>query len=139
MKEDERRRQRILQTYQEIGGIKATARKLKVSIHVVRRVLRAGLEPTAHAGVVRVPAVRKSQLDAYKPMIGRMVLDDKLTAVLVLEELRRLGYAGGYSILKAYVRTIRASGTFAAAASRAASSRTKTTATSRGSCQRCDE
>lgn len=107
MQEDERRRQRILQTYQAIGGIKATARKLKVSIHVVRRVLRAGLEPTAHAGVVRVPAARKSQLDAYKPMIGRMVLDDKLTAVLMLEELRRLGYAGGYSILKAYVRTIR--------------------------------
>ncbi len=102
----ERQRQRILAVYKETGSIKATVRKLKVSIHTVRKVLRAGNQPPAPSAM-RKPAKRPSHLDPYKPVISRLVVDDKLSAVLVLEEVRKLGYLGGYSILKAYVRQVR--------------------------------
>lgn len=98
-----RRRQRIRAAYAETGGIRATTRKLGISIHVVRRVLRGQDER-------KVPATRParpSKLDPFRPVIKRLVLDDKLTAVLVLEEIRHLGYEGGYSILHQYVRQIR--------------------------------
>jgi transposase len=36
-----------------------------------------------------------------------LVLEDKLTAVLVLEEIQALGYDGGYSILTDFIRTFR--------------------------------
>ncbi|MSQ84968.1 MAG: hypothetical protein EXR77_19190, partial [Myxococcales bacterium] len=55
--EKERRRQRILTTYSETGSIGATVRKLKVSIHTVRKVLRAGTQPQPVAAV-RQPAKR---------------------------------------------------------------------------------
>lgn len=100
----ERRRVRVLATYRETGSIKATARKLAVSIHVVRRVLRGQDAPRT---APRTEAVRPSKLDAYKPVIRRLVVDDHLTAALVLEEIQALGYTGGHSILREYVRSIR--------------------------------
>ncbi len=100
----ERRRERVLAAYRETGGIKATARKLAVSIHVVRRVLRGQDTPRV---APRTEAVRPSKLDAYKPMIRRLVVDERLTAALVFEEIRALGYVGGHSILQKYVRGIR--------------------------------
>lgn len=102
----ERRRGRVLGAYRETGGIKATARKLGVSIHVVRRVVRCQDEPRS---APRTGVVRPSKLDAYKPMIRRLVVDEHLTAALVLEEIRALGYAGGRCILQEYVRGIRPS------------------------------
>jgi transposase len=50
---------------------------------------------------------RASKLDAYRPVIKKLVCEDELTAVLVLGELQALGYKGGYSILKEYVGAIR--------------------------------
>lgn len=50
---------------------------------------------------------RKSKLDPFRPVIDKLVCTDGFSAVLVLEELRALGYRGGYSILKQYVRSIR--------------------------------
>jgi transposase len=44
-------------------------------------------------------------------VVQRLVTEDKLTATLVLEEIRALGYSGGYSILKRYVRAIRPAAT----------------------------
>jgi len=99
----EKRRTKILNTYKETGGIRATARKLKISLRVVRRVLRGKDLPPAVAG--RVP--RPSKLEAFKPVILGLVLEEHLTAILVLEEIKAIGYAGGYSILKDFVRTIR--------------------------------
>jgi transposase len=102
----ERRRERVLAAYRETGGIKATAKKLAVSIHVVRRVLRGRDGPRA---APRTQAVRPSKLDAYRPVIRRLVVDEHLTAALVLEEIRTLGYVGGHSILREYVRGLRPS------------------------------
>jgi transposase len=100
----EKRRKRILSTYARTGGIRKTSRELGISIHVVRRVLR-GQDRAPKPPKERPP--RPSKLDPFKPLIQRLVLDDDLTAVLILEELRALGYEGGYSILKEHVRSIR--------------------------------
>jgi transposase len=53
------------------------------------------------------PAPRSSKLDAFKPVIQELVVKKDLTAIRVLREIRALGYAGGYSVLKDYVRSIR--------------------------------
>ncbi len=92
---------KILDTYARYGTIKATARELKVRRKTVRRVVRGEKPRPAN----RSP--RSSKLDPYRSVIKRLVLEDKLTATLVLEEIRQLGYSGGYSILKDYVRLIR--------------------------------
>jgi len=99
-----RRRERVLAAYRETGGIRATAKKLAISIHVVRRVLRGKDAPRT---APRTQPARPSKLDAYGPVIRRLVVDEHLTAALVLEEIRALGYAGGHTILQQYVRGIR--------------------------------
>jgi transposase len=63
----------------------------------VRRLLRA--KPVRQA--------RASKLDAFRPVIKKLVCEDGLTAVLVLKQVRALGYDGGYSVLKDLVRTLR--------------------------------
>jgi len=50
---------------------------------------------------------RRSKLDEYRPLVRKLVLEDELTSVRVLEELRAAGYCGGYSILKEFVRSFR--------------------------------
>ena len=50
---------------------------------------------------------RASKLDPFRPLITTRVCEDGWTAVLVLEEIRALGYPGGYSVLKAFIRTLR--------------------------------
>ncbi len=40
---------------------------------------------------------RPSKLDEYRPLVRKLVLEDELTSVRVLEEIRATGYAGGYS------------------------------------------
>jgi len=102
-KEAKRRRKLILETYRETGSIKATRRKLGFSIRSIRRVLRGQDQPR----MIRDPGPRPSKLDPYKAIIKRLVLDDQLTATLVLDEIREMGFEGGYSIVKRYVRQIR--------------------------------
>ena len=101
-REEKRLRARILKAFEETGSIRATVRRTGVSRKTVRRVLRG----KARAAPKTLPK-RPSKLDAFRPVIQRLVLDDQLTAVLVLEEIRELGYAGGYSILKEFIRTVR--------------------------------
>jgi transposase len=78
-------------------GIKATARKAGVDVKTVRRLIRP--KPPRKK--------RKSKLEAFRPVINHLVCVEELSAVLVLEEIRALGYTGGYSVLKQYVRSIR--------------------------------
>ncbi|MDI6773489.1 MAG: IS21 family transposase [bacterium] len=104
-KERDGRRRRILEEYARCGSIRETVRRLKTSIHVVRKVLRGQDRTKAPAQAGR----RSSLLDPYRPIIQRLVAEDGLTGVLVLEEIRTLGYRGGYSILKECIRTVRPS------------------------------
>lgn len=98
-----KRRDLVLSTFRETGSIKATARQLGICRRTVRRVIRRPEEPAHSKPRPPVP----SKLDPYKPLIHRLVLDDHLTATLVLDEIKALGYTGGYSILKRFVRAIR--------------------------------
>lgn len=98
------RRALILATYHKTGSIKATSKLLRIGRTVVRAVLR-GTERGRAIPAQSPP--RPSKLDAFKPHIQRLVLEDRLTATLALEEIRALGYTGGYSILKQHVRAIR--------------------------------
>ncbi len=50
---------------------------------------------------------RPSKLDAFRPLVRKLVLEDDLTSVRVLEEIQAVGYCGGYTILKDFVRSFR--------------------------------
>jgi transposase len=77
--------------------IKSVARTVGVDVKTIRRVLRGPLERPRRA----------SKLDPYRPLIQRLVCEDDWTGVLVMKEIQALGYTGGYSMLKEYVRTLR--------------------------------
>jgi hypothetical protein len=83
---EEKKRKAILEAYAGTGSIRQTARKQKVTRKTVRRVLYGRRRPPAE----RPPA--PSKLDPFRPTIQRLVLDDRLTATLVLDEIRELGY-----------------------------------------------
>lgn len=50
---------------------------------------------------------RPSKLAPFEPYIREQVFTHDLSSVLILRELRELGYTGGYSILTDFVKTIR--------------------------------
>ena len=93
--------------------------------HVIREMRERGLKVTGIAkelGISR-PTVRKymkakkppeydkkrmaSILDTYKPFIKDQVDRYNLSAVRILEEIRKQGYTGSYSTLKSYCHTLR--------------------------------
>ena len=78
---------------------KAIARELGIDPSTVRTVLRQKAR--------RERKRRPSKLDPFKPLIHKLVLTDALSNVRVLEEIQEVGYTGGESILKDYVRTFR--------------------------------
>lgn len=106
MNESERnkRDRRILEVYAECGQIRQTAQRTKHSVNTVRKVLRGKSGPRRSPKSV---PTRPGKLDPYRAIVRRLVLQDKLSVVLVLEEIRGLGYDGGYSILKDFVRQFR--------------------------------
>ena len=98
----EEEKKNIFTAYKKNGTIKGTKRETGHRRKTIREVLKGHGTPNA-------PAVkkRKSKLDPYKAKIGYLVREKHLSAVRTLDEIKELGYDGGYSILKAYVRTIR--------------------------------
>ena len=92
----------VLKHFKETGSIRQTSKKAGVSRKAVRRVLEQGSCPSAP-----VSQKRPSKLDPYKAKIGFLVREKGLSAVRVKEEIEELGYDGGYTILKDYIRTIR--------------------------------
>jgi transposase len=55
----------------------------------------------------RQSAPRTSKLDPFKAQIVQMLEKYPYSAAQVLQRLREQGYGGGYSTVKAYVRTVR--------------------------------
>lgn len=96
--------ERILKCFAVEGKIRKTAQKLHVSVNTVRKVLRGG---QLGRSTVAQSTQRPSKLEPYRAVIQRLVLEEHLTATLVLEELRKLGFDGGHSIVQNYVRQIR--------------------------------
>jgi transposase len=93
----------------------ASLRRIAQGLHISRRTVRRVLEQReqARAGTAAPPPLspaprRGSQLDAYEPAIQDLLArHPDITAQRVHEELRRLGYRGGYTILSERVRSLR--------------------------------
>ena len=100
-------------------SIKAICRELKLSRKVVRKVLRSTetaftyerqVQPTPKIGPVRDELDRLLTANEAKPT------RERLTLIRVFEELRGLGYGGGYDAVGRYAREWRREGASATAA-----------------------
>jgi len=95
------------------GG--ASMRRIARSLGVSRRTVKKALGQVEGArgsgplqGPPRSAPARGSRLDAYDAAIAELLARyPDITAQRVLEELRRLGYAGGYTVLSQRVRAMR--------------------------------
>ncbi|MBF0453061.1 MAG: IS21 family transposase [Candidatus Magnetomorum sp.] len=94
----------IHKAFRETGTIRGTKKITGIGRKAIRRELDRVANPVPNA---TKGTVRKSKLDPYKAKIGYLVSEKGLSAVRILEEINELGYDGGYSILKNYVRVIR--------------------------------
>ena len=94
----------IHKAFKETGTIRGTKNITGISRKAIRRELDRITNPIPK---VSKGAVRKSKLDPYKAKIVYLVKEKGLSAVRILEEINELGYDGGYSILKDYIRGIR--------------------------------
>jgi transposase len=82
-------------------SIHAIAHQLGLARNTVRKYLRGAAVPAARPE-------RSMKLDPFKDQIRRWVQEDHLfNCVTMLERLRLLGYTGGISQLKAFVRPLR--------------------------------
>lgn len=97
------RRLAVQAAYAATGTIRGAMRRSGYSINTVRRVLRGQDE----ARPVSSRPKRPSKLDPFAALIRGLVLEEQLSAVLIFEELRALGYDGSYTILKERVRRLR--------------------------------
>ena len=82
-------------------SISEIARKLGIDRKTVRKYANSDGIP-----VKRNPG-RGSRLDPYRDRIRELIDAYNLSAVRILEEIRALGYDGGYTILKEYCSSIR--------------------------------
>src|SRR6187399_1487985 len=87
--------------------IKEIARDLRVSRNTVRKVLRSG-ETSARCQREIQPLPRlgrwKSELDRLLTANATSAARERLTLIRLFEELRGLGYAGGYDAVRRYAR-----------------------------------
>ncbi len=80
-------------------SIRGIARELGVSRNSVRKYLRSPGVPVAKAR-----PRRGSKLDPYKEHIDERLREGLENCVVLMREIRELGYRGGYTILKDYVQ-----------------------------------
>jgi transposase len=99
------RDERIRKRRERGDPIRRIARAESVSRNTVRQVLR-----DARQRLVRRAKPSISKLDPYRAKIRQLVLDEGLSGVRVLEEIKQLGYPGGKSILNEYIAAIRPKG-----------------------------
>ncbi len=81
-------------------SIKSIARELSISRNSVRKYLKS--EPKN-----RQNRKRGSKLDPYREKIRELINKHNLSSVRILEEIRKMGYDGGYTILKDYCHELR--------------------------------
>lgn len=107
MTDDERldRNQRIRKEYAKTGSIRKTTEVVGCTRKTVRRVLRG----ETRARLPRRSKERKSKLDPYRHHLKRLIQEDHLTAILAFDELRTMGFDGGYAIVKRLAATFRPS------------------------------
>ena len=94
----------IHKAFKKTGTIRGTKRITNISRKAIRRELDRLACPIPNAPKSKR---RSSKLDPYRDKISFLVKEKNLSAVRVLDEIKELGYPGGYSILKDYIRIIR--------------------------------
>jgi transposase len=90
--------------------IKAISRELRVSRKVIRKVLRTGATQFEYERSVQP----RPKIGPWQEELERQLSEnesksarERLTLVRLFEELRRLGYAGGYDAIRRYAKTWR--------------------------------
>lgn len=87
--------------WSEHWPIRKIERQLNIGWKTIRKYLDAPAQNSAHRD-------RPSKLDPFKAAISEWIeKDSTVTAAVIEQKLRALGYDGGHSILREYVRTIR--------------------------------
>src|SRR5208283_1471582 len=89
-------------------SIREIARDLKISRNTVRKILRSGETSFSYERGVQP----RPKLGRWKDEIDRMLTQnasttarERLTLIRLFEELRALGYEGGYDAVRRYART----------------------------------
>src|SRR6202023_1426581 len=89
-------------------SIKEFARDLKISRNTVRKILRSGETSFSYEREVQ-PRPRlglwKAELDRMLTANAGSTARERLTLIRLFEELRALGYDGGYDAVRRYART----------------------------------
>lgn len=94
----------ILDLAREGMTVSAIARRTGLDRKTIRKYIAKGLEPPAYTP--RPP--RSTLVGPYEAYLGeRLRAFPELSARRLLREIRERGYQGGYTVLKAVVRTIR--------------------------------
>lgn len=83
-------------------GIRAIARKLGIHRNTVRKYLQARCMPT-----YRKPRRKDSILAPYYQVITDWLEEDSYRATWIFDRLRQMGYPGGYTTLRTYVRKVK--------------------------------
>jgi transposase len=89
-------------------SIKEIVRELKVSRNTVRKVLRSGATAFSYERDVQpLPRLGRWRDDLDRMLAGNeaKAARERLTLIRIFEELRGLGYEGGYDAVRRYART----------------------------------
>ena len=101
----------IILLREEGWSIRALSKHFTMGRNTVRRILRKNRkqrEQGHDALDQRRPMLRKSKLDAFKPMIQQLLQKyPQITGVRMCEELAADGFDGGHTIVMDYLRKIR--------------------------------
>src|SRR5262249_31782788 len=104
---------RIVALFHGGASVRRIAQSLSGSRRTVHRALGQGGQARATGPTERAPrpaAARASKVDAYEPAIaGLLERYPNISVRRILEELRALGYRGGYTILSERVLHLRPS------------------------------
>lgn len=96
---------RVKELYEMAGqgmSVRGIARALGVSRNTVRKYLRAEEVPQ-----LKVRSPRESKIEPYKDYVRSRLAEGVDNCVVLLREIRELGYTGGVTILRDFVRPYR--------------------------------
>ena len=100
----------IVGLHSEGCSIRSIARRLGISRYQVARVLaahRAGRDRGSPGALPKPKQKRASSLDEYEERLAQLLARySNITAVRAHEELVKLGFAGGYGIIKRRLRQL---------------------------------
>ena len=90
---------RMIQILKKQGVyLKDIAEELGVDPRTVRRALKRGSAPAKERKKM------ESKLEPYKPTVNRLLAEGVWNTQVILREIQKEGYTGGYTILREYVQ-----------------------------------